>query len=97
MRELVHQLEQTKAKVMIAHPENIDRALQAAAQVNLPKQNVFIFGDKPVKGLQPFKTALMGTRRAEICYLSPAESKDVTAYLCFSSGTTGPSKGVMTT
>ncbi|ORY93010.1 hypothetical protein BCR43DRAFT_477892 [Syncephalastrum racemosum] len=97
VRELVYQLEQTSAKVLIAHPENIDRALEAAAQVKLPKQNIFIFGDQPVKGIQPFKTALMGTRRAEICRMSPAESKDVTAYLCFSSGTTGRSKGVMTT
>ncbi|KAI8142249.1 hypothetical protein BJV82DRAFT_616104 [Fennellomyces sp. T-0311] len=95
-RELVHQLTLTEAKVMIVSPENIDNALEAADQVGLPHDRIFVFGYKAVRGCLPF-LALMGSRRAEIVKFTPAEAKESTAYLCFSSGTTGPSKGVMTT
>ncbi|KAI9491176.1 hypothetical protein BDB00DRAFT_834134 [Zychaea mexicana] len=95
-RELVHQLSLTEAKVLIAHPENIDTAIEAADQVGLPRDRIFVFGYKAVKGCLPF-LALMGSRRAELVHLTPEESKQLPAYLCFSSGTTGPSKGVITT
>ncbi len=59
MQELTYQLEQTNAKVIICHEENLDTALAAAQKVNIPKKNIFIFGDKPIKGVQPFQTALI--------------------------------------
>ncbi|KAI9322595.1 hypothetical protein BX666DRAFT_2128669 [Dichotomocladium elegans] len=95
-RELVHQLLQVKAKVLIAHPANYLNALEAAREVGLPRDRIFLFGNQSFGGCLPFKS-LMKQRTAQIVQLSPEEAKELPAYLCFSSGTTGQSKGVMTT
>lgn len=88
-RELAYQLGETKATVLIAIPENLDTAFEAAAAVGLPKERIFVFGDKDARGIQPFKKALIGTRKAELIKYTPEEAKETVAYLCFSSGTTG--------
>ena len=87
----------TKAKVLICHEENLETALKAAERVGILTKNIFIFGDKAIKGIQPFQTALIRERKAVPAELTYQEAKDKVAYLCFSSGTTGKSKGVMTT
>lgn len=87
----------TKAKVIICHEENLETALIAGARVGVPKKNILIFGDKAVSGVQPFQTALIRDRKAVPQELTYEEAKEKVAYLCFSSGTTGRSKGVMTT
>ncbi|KAI7907900.1 uncharacterized protein BX663DRAFT_492334 [Cokeromyces recurvatus] len=97
VEELAYQLEMTKAKVIICHEENMKNALVAAEHVGIPRKNVFIFGNKAIDGVQPFETALMGDRRAFPEELTYEQAKEKVAYLCFSSGTTGKSKGVMTT
>jgi hypothetical protein len=79
----------TKAKVLIAHPTNVEFALKAADLVGLSKSNVFIFGDEAVDGLLPYKVGLLSDRRAAPVEVSPEESESAVAYLCFSSGTTG--------
>ncbi|KAG1151952.1 hypothetical protein G6F37_000718 [Rhizopus arrhizus] len=97
VKELAHQLEQSKAKVLICHECNIDTALAASKQTHIHKENIFVFGDKPIKGIQPFQTALIRQRKANLIDLTYEEAKQKVAYICFSSGTTGTSKGVMTT
>lgn len=97
VEELSYQLEQTKAKVMICHEENLETALTAAARTGIQKKNIFIFGDKAVNGVQPFQTALIRDREAVPEDITHEQAKEKVAYLCFSSGTTGRSKGVMTT
>ncbi|KAG0167527.1 hypothetical protein DFQ30_005988 [Apophysomyces sp. BC1015] len=96
-QELAHQLEDVNAKILIAHPLNLDSALKAAEMVGLPKNRVFIFGEKAVNGIQPYTRVFMGHRQAIPVELTKEEAKETVAYLCFSSGTTGRSKGVMTT
>ncbi|KAI8391664.1 uncharacterized protein BYT42DRAFT_557645 [Radiomyces spectabilis] len=95
--ELSYQLQETNAKVLIAHEENIDNALASAKNAGIDPSNVFVFGDRSIKGVRPFSTTLLGTRKAQIVKYTPEEAKETVAYLCFSSGTTGRSKGVMTT
>ncbi|KAL9550127.1 hypothetical protein MBANPS3_004867 [Mucor bainieri] len=95
--ELSYQLEMSRAKVIICHEENVKTALKAADRVGISSKNVFVFGDSSIHGTQPFQTALLGSRRAVPEVLTYKEAKDKVAYLCFSSGTTGKSKGVMTT
>jgi 4-coumarate--CoA ligase len=87
--ELAYQLEMTKAKVLIAHPTNVDSALAAAELVGLPKSNVFVFGNQAVQGCLPYTQILLGQRRIQPIELSAQETKETVAYLCFSSGTTG--------
>jgi acyl-coenzyme A synthetase/AMP-(fatty) acid ligase len=89
VNELVHQLEMTKAKLLIAHPSNVDTAVKAAMTVGLPKSNILLFGDKSVDGLLTFRQALFSERRAAPVEIKPHEVRTRVAYLCFSSGTTG--------
>jgi 4-coumarate--CoA ligase len=80
----------TKAKVLIAHPSNIDAALEAASMVGLSNSNVFVFGKQGTNGCLPYsRVFLTSERRAAPLKLTPEEAKDTVAYLCFSSGTTG--------
>lgn len=96
VQEILHQLTLTKAKVIIAHADNIDRVLAAASKAGVPRSHIFILGPQEIKGCLSFRV-LLGKRRGEITKLTAEESKTMPAYLCFSSGTTGQSKGVMTT
>ncbi|KAI8362831.1 hypothetical protein BD560DRAFT_484036 [Blakeslea trispora] len=96
-KELAYQLEMTKAKVLIAHPSNLSNALAAAKLVGLDKSNVFLFDTKTVDGVLPYTQVFLNERRAQPVKLTPEQARDTVAYLCFSSGTTGKSKGVMTT
>ncbi|CEJ03052.1 hypothetical protein RMCBS344292_17043 [Rhizopus microsporus] len=96
-RELVYQMEAIKAKILLTHESNINTALEAAQQVGLPKSNILLFGDKAIDGVLTYKQVLLGSRHVVLQDLTPEETKDAVACLCFSSGTTGKSKGVMTT
>lgn len=96
VHEILHQLTLTKAKVIIGHPDNIDRVLVAASQAGVPQSHIFVLGSHEIKGCQSFRV-LLGKRIGEITKLTAEESKTTPAYLCFSSGTTGQSKGVITT
>lgn len=90
-------MEQIKAKVLICHESNWKTALIAARRTGIPRERMFLFGDQSIQGIKPFKTALVKERKATLVELSYQEAKTKVAYLCFSSGTTGKSKGVMTT
>ncbi|ORZ02504.1 hypothetical protein BCR43DRAFT_465599 [Syncephalastrum racemosum] len=95
--ELAHQLRETKAKILIAHPTNVDNAIKACGLVGIPLSKLFVFGDTPINGHAPY-LSLLGERKAEpVTFNSAEEAKDTVAFICFSSGTTGLSKGVMTT
>jgi acyl-coenzyme A synthetase/AMP-(fatty) acid ligase len=87
----------TKAKVIICSEENIKTALAAGAKAGVDRKNIFILGNNEVEGVRPFTDLLSGSRKAIPIELTYEEAKETVAYLCFSSGTTGKSKGVMTT
>lgn len=89
MEELRHQLELSDAKVLVAHPENIDVAIQAAALVGIPKRNILVFGQEKIQGILPYTSVLMKERRAVVTLLTTEEARSRPCYLCFSSGTTG--------
>ncbi|KAJ8658375.1 hypothetical protein O0I10_006060 [Lichtheimia ornata] len=89
--ELAHQLLETQAKVVVAHPSNLKIAIAAAKQVPSVR-HFLVFGDQSVGDVHPYNRVLLGKRKAEPM---PRNADDL-AYLCFSSGTTGKSKGVMT-
>lgn len=90
-------MHETKAKVIICHEDNLKVALIAGARAGVERKHIFIFGEKAIDGIQPFQTALIRGRKAVPDELTYEQAKDKIAYLCFSSGTTGKSKGVMTT
>lgn len=88
-KELAYQLEMTKAKVLIAHPSNVELALAAANLVGLAKDRIFIFGSESVNGVLPYSQVFYNERRATPAEFTAEQAKDSVAYLCFSSGTTG--------
>lgn len=95
--ELSYQLEMSRAKVLICHEENVKTALKAANRAGISRNNIFVFGESEINGVQSFKSALIRSRKAMPDVLTYEQAKEKVAYLCFSSGTTGRSKGVMTT
>ena len=88
-KELAYQLEMTKAKVLIAHPSNVELALAAANLVGLAKDRIFVFGGESVNGVLPYSKVFLNDRRATPAEFTAQQAKDSVAYLCFSSGTTG--------
>lgn len=87
----------TNAKVLICHQNNVETALQASERAGILRKNIFVFGEKTIKGIQPFQTALIRTRKAIPEELTYEQAKNKVAFLCYSSGTTGKSKGAMIT
>lgn len=94
-KELVHQIQLSGASILILHPTLHAVTKSALGQLSQVKK-VFVFGDKAVNGWQPYNT-LVKKEEMEPVKLTPEEVAKETAYLCFSSGTTGLSKGVETT
>ncbi len=90
VRELVHQLKDSKAKYLLTIPTFMDKALEAASQVGI--EEVFVFGE--AEGATPFASLLESDGQLPEVAIDPAE--DVVA-LPYSSGTTGLPKGVMLT
>jgi long-subunit acyl-CoA synthetase (AMP-forming) len=88
-KELAYQLEMTKAKVLIAHPSNVELALVAADLVGLSRDHIFVFGEVAANGVLPYSQVFLNERRAAPVEFTAEEAKDSVAYLCFSSGTTG--------
>ncbi|CAG8772535.1 10276_t:CDS:10 [Cetraspora pellucida] len=92
--ELLHQLKDSGASVLIVHPEFIDSAIEVSINAGIPSYNIFLFGDNEVKGYKPYRSVLIGDREIEPVTYTPEEAKSTTAYLLYSSGTTGKQKGI---
>lgn len=86
------------AKILIAHPRNLDIALDAAQAVGIPRSHVFSIIRDPQQRVPMWMDVLVDYNQPGLppVKLTHEESKNTVAYLCFSSGTTGKSKGVMT-
>lgn len=80
----------SKSKYIIAHPINIDVALQAAKAVGIPESNVWSICDDPKGRVDNWrKVVVNGPKEADPVKFTVEESKSTLAYICFSSGTTG--------
>lgn len=65
-----------------------------AAKNNIPKDKIFLFGDRAIDGVQPFSS--IASKHVMQIPLQGVDGEDL-AFICFSSGTTGVAKGVMLT
>lgn len=98
--EVVHQLKNTEAKCILAHPSMVKNALAAAKQAGIPKDRIFQFNDQPCQpldGVQDWRNMVASPQDAESYRwrkLSPEESVNTVATINYSSGTTGLPKGV---
>ncbi|RIB23979.1 hypothetical protein C2G38_2169812 [Gigaspora rosea] len=95
--KLSYQLIDSGASVLIVHPEVLEAAIEASIDAKIPASRVLLFGDKEIKGYKPYRSVLITDRVIEPIYYTPEEAKSTTAYLFYSSGTTGKRKGIKIT
>ncbi|KAF9112697.1 putative fatty-acid--CoA ligase FadD10 [Mortierella sp. AM989] len=97
--EVAYQLEDSGASVIVTHPELIKTAVQAAQKTGIPTNRIFLFGDDEFEGFKPYTSTFPPentpeSQLAPVANLNGQAAKDTTAIICYSSGTTGKSKGV---
>ena len=99
--EVVHQLSNTEAKLILVHPTLLHTALEAARQAKVPRGNIFLFSDvenEAIDGVQDWRRGLAGSDEDAGRYtwpeLTPDEATSTIATINYSSGTTGMPKGV---
>ena len=98
--EVVHQLKNTGAKLILAHPSMIKNALAAAKEVGLSKDKIFQFNDEPcspLEGVNDWREMIASETDGDNYKwrkMSPEESVNTVATINYSSGTTGLPKGV---
>ncbi|KAI9023802.1 hypothetical protein CLU79DRAFT_748259 [Phycomyces nitens] len=93
--EFYHQIQTSGAKALVTVPSLLPVLTEVCAQVGIPQERIFIFGDQAVGQIKPFYS-LLGDHCAVKLPLDIDSVNDV-AFICFSSGTTGIAKGVMLT
>ncbi|KAF9906980.1 hypothetical protein BX616_000556 [Lobosporangium transversale] len=97
--ELAYHLEDSGASIIVTHPELLPVAIEGAKKVGLPLSKIFLYGNKEVDGFKPYSATFPPENTVEDLLAPVAElkGKDATetiALICYSSGTTGKSKGV---
>ncbi|CAG8763317.1 3679_t:CDS:2, partial [Acaulospora morrowiae] len=91
--DLSFQFTDSGTSIIITHPLCLSATIKAADEAQIPHSKIFLISDNEVNGFQPYYT-LFVDREFEPIEYSPEEAKNTTAFLCYSSGTTGKNKGV---
>ena len=100
MTELGYQLLNSTAKVLLAHPDTLDRAIDAASAAGIPRNRIFQFSDETSRtrsGVRDWSVILgsaMEGQGWQWPVLNEKEASETTATINYSSGTTGLPKGV---
>ncbi|KAF9353051.1 putative fatty-acid--CoA ligase FadD10 [Mortierella sp. NVP85] len=97
--ELAYQLQDSGASVIVTHPELLAVAVEGANKSGIPRNRIFLYGDMEVDGFKPYTSTFPPedtpeSLLAQVVNLNGQSSCDSTAIICYSSGTTGKSKGV---
>jgi acyl-CoA synthetase (AMP-forming)/AMP-acid ligase II len=90
--ELVHQITTSRPKVLVVGKAVLEVAKKAAVECGIADHNIYIM-EEDDHGRYRSIWSLAGTEELEPRHLSPQEAKQRTAFMCYSSGTTGKAKG----
>lgn len=86
------------AKVLIAHPETLDRAIKAAEIAGIPGENVFTLDKNDIVGTRCVESAFWCHEELAVPVTYTKEELATTpCYYYFTSGTTGKKKAVVLT
>ncbi|KAG2201682.1 hypothetical protein INT47_003908 [Mucor saturninus] len=91
-------LQTVGAKILIAHSETLDRAIEAAAMVGIPRSHIFLLDQNQVDGIKSVHSAMWTHQElAAPRIMTKAELETVPSYFYYTSGTTGKKKAVAIT
>lgn len=94
--ELNAQLKTSNARFIIVHSSLLGTAKRAAKGTSVEKI-ILLDGPSPIDGQSTCEYLASTFTPAPLKEISPADAPNKTIFICFSSGTSGPSKGVVTT
>ncbi|KAG2237941.1 hypothetical protein INT48_002502 [Thamnidium elegans] len=84
-------LETVQAKVIVAHPDTLSRAQEAAKAVGIPTENILVFGDTANEVFWNHQDVITPVKYTE------EQLNRLPCFLYFTSGTTGKKKAVIIT
>ncbi|CAG8779672.1 21591_t:CDS:10, partial [Dentiscutata erythropus] len=91
--DIAFQLIDSGVSVIIVHPECLNTVIKAAKEARISESRIFLLSDREIHGHQSHRS-LISDREADPVLYSPEEAMNTTAFICYSSGTTGKQKGV---
>eukprot|EP00842_Homolaphlyctis_polyrhiza_P006392 jgi/Hompol1/6754/HPOL_002337-RA len=94
--ELAYQLKDANASVLVVGHENIVIGKAAAEIAGIPSNRIFVINPEDIDGVQNVYDIYAAESLPKV-ELTEQELAEMPAYLTYSSGTTGRSKGVITT
>ena len=97
--EIIHQIKNTRATVILAHPSLVKNAIKAGDQAGVPPNRIFLFSDRPnqtTEGIRDWRDMIGSETEGERYEWEDLGAKSTTtvATINYSSGTTGLPKGV---
>ncbi|KAF8939511.1 hypothetical protein EDD21DRAFT_297941 [Dissophora ornata] len=97
--ELAYQLTDSGATLLVTHAELLPIAIEGAQKAGLSRERIFLHGDSAVDGIRPYSSLMppISTpedQLAKVVNLDGQVAAETTVLICYSSGTTGRSKGV---
>jgi acyl-CoA synthetase (AMP-forming)/AMP-acid ligase II len=93
--ELVHHIKDSRPRVLVVGKSVFDVAKKAAVECGIDDYNIYIMEEDDHEQYKSI-WSLAGKEELEPRRLSPQEANQRTAFMCYSSGTTGKAKGGIT-
>ncbi|CAO3640545.1 unnamed protein product [Mucor hiemalis] len=92
-------LKAVETKYLVAHPDTLERAIDAARVVGIPSTNIFVLGENNILGTTCVEKAFWGDHQelAEPVKYTADELEKTVCYYYFTSGTIGDKKAVVFT
>ncbi|KAJ3023145.1 UNVERIFIED_CONTAM: hypothetical protein HDU68_008753 [Siphonaria sp. JEL0065] len=98
-KEILYQVRDSGARFLVVDGGSLEIAVDVARQVGIPMDRVVLF-DGGLEGKEGFQTVsglIRVGRKLKVVVADRDDIRDRPSYLCYSSGTTGLPKGVLTT